>query len=106
MSLITIEVCGPGQRYTLFETGPDLTVHLAGPGASGGIGPCICGFDRHARGADGRSLYGFSVGGGVTPATTHKRCPDCARLVDGQSINGVHAGLFAVAPTGDGESNG
>lgn len=91
-TLTTIECSQPGARYTLFESGPRLIVHLAGPGETGGTGPCICGFDRHA------AKVGFSVGGGVTgPGVKHDVCAVCARMSDGRPISGVHAGLFAEA---------
>jgi hypothetical protein len=89
--LTTIECSLPGQRYTLFESGPSLTVHLAGPGRTGGTGPCICGFDRFAK------EVGFSVGGGTTgPGVKHDVCADCARLAAGRPVGGLHAELFVA----------
>lgn len=90
-SYVTVECSHPGARYTLFESGPSLIVHLAGPGKTGGTGPCICGFDRFD------PKIGFSVGGGVSgPSTLHEVCADCLRLGRGGTIRGIHAGLFAV----------
>jgi hypothetical protein len=87
-TLTTIETSGPGERYSLFETGPNLSLHLAAPTAHG-TGPCICGFDRFARD------IGFSVGGGVTgPSVKHAVCQECARLIDGRPIKGTNAALF------------
>ncbi|MEC5149179.1 hypothetical protein [Cryobacterium sp. GrIS_2_6] len=95
-SLITIECSQPGGAYTLFSSSPRLKVHLAGPAESGGTGPCICGFDRHARDENGRHLVGFSVGGGMTgPRVNHEVCSDCARLAGDSAIRGTHADLFA-----------
>lgn len=95
MSLTTIECSKPGAAYTLFESGPNLIVHLAGPGKTGGTGPCICGFDRHARDENGRTIVGFSVGGGTTgPDVIHEVCSECLNLVDGREISGTHAVLF------------
>ena len=88
-SLVTVEVSAPGDRYTLMESGPRLAVHLAGPGAHGGTGPCICGFDRHAKDV------GFSVGGGVTgPGVEHDVCAECAALAGDATITGTHRALF------------
>lgn len=92
-TLVTIETSGPGERYTLTETGPNLSVHVA-PEVRGGVGPIVCGFDRFARGEDGRLAVGFSVAGGTRgPSTKHRICPDCARLVAGRPIRGLHADL-------------
>jgi hypothetical protein len=67
-----------------------LDVHLAAPSGTGGIGPCLCGFDRFAEGV------GFSVGGGTTGrGTNHETCPECARLAGDSPVRGTHAGLFA-----------
>lgn len=89
MSLVTIECARPGARYTLFESGP-CVIHLAGPGANGGTGPCICGFDR--------TEVGFSVGGGTTdPGVLHEVCAECARLAGDQPIRGLRAALFTGA---------
>ncbi len=89
-ALITVECARLGQAYTLIEAGPVLDVHLAGPGARGGTGPCICGYDRFG--------HGFSVGGGTTgPGVHHEICPDCARLSVGAPISGLHAEMFAEA---------
>ena len=94
-SLITVEVSMPDDRYTLLDSGSRLAVHLAGPGKTGGTGPCICGFDRFARGDDGQMLHGFSVGGGVTgPGVTHDVCAECRALVGDSHIRGTHAHLF------------
>lgn len=99
-TLVTIETSGPGERYTLFETGPNLSLHLAGTGVHGGTGPCICGFDRHARDENGRGIVGFSVGGGTSgPGVKHTVCPDCARLAGGRPIKGTNAHLFTPTPT-------
>lgn len=87
-TLTTIETSGPGERYTLFESGPNLSLHLAAPTVHG-TGPCICGFDRFARN------IGFSVGGGTTgPGVKHAVCPECTRLIDGRPIKGTNASLF------------
>lgn len=97
-TLTTVECSIPGQRYTLLESGPRLTLHLAGPAPLGGTGPCICGFDRHARDENGRSIVGFSVGGGVTgPGVQHLVCADCASLAGDRPIRGTNAALFAPA---------
>ncbi|QZN86916.1 hypothetical protein [Cellulomonas sp. C5510] len=94
--LVTIECSRPGDAYTLFSSGPTLDVHLAGRGEHGGTGPCLCGFDRHARAEDGRSLIGFSVGGGVTgPSFTHVPCEECAAAAGDAHITGTHAAMFA-----------
>ena len=88
MTLTTLECSTPGTAYTLFERGPGLSVHLAGPGETGGTGPCLCGYDRHKHG-------GFSVGGGLRgPGVLHQVCPECLALVDGKAIAGTHALLF------------
>ena len=87
-TLTTVETSGPGERYALLETGPNLSLHLAAPSVYG-TGPCICGFDRFAHG------IGFSVGGGTTgPGVKHTVCPECARLIDGRPIKGTNASLF------------
>jgi len=97
-TLTTIECSRPGDGYTMFGAGPILDVHLAGP-SEHGTGSCICGFDRFARGEDGRFLIGFSVGGGVTgPSYVHQPCPDCARLAGDAVIRGTHAALFGTQP--------
>ena len=76
---------------TLFSSGVDLDVHLAGPGSTGGTGKILCGFDRFARD------IGFSVGGGVTgPGYRHHPCGDCAALAGDRSIRGTHRRLFTV----------
>ena len=96
--LTTVECSMPGERYTLLGSGPHLALHLAGPAAGGGTGPCICGFDRHARDADGRHIVGFSVGGGITgPGVRHAVCAGCAALAGGRTIRGTNAALFAPA---------
>lgn len=78
-ALVTVEVYVRGES----------AVHLAGPSETGGTGPCICGFDRHAQGV------GFSVGGGVTgPGVEHDVCAECAALVGDSTISGTHAALF------------
>ncbi|TFD09805.1 hypothetical protein E3T26_14350 [Cryobacterium sp. TMT1-21] len=101
VALTTVECSMPGERYTLLDSGPHLALHLAGPGARGGTGPCICGFDRHARDANGRHLVGFSVGGGVTgPGVRHAVCAGCASLAGGRTIRGTNAALFAPATPG------
>jgi hypothetical protein len=93
--LVTIECSRPGDTYTPFESGTHLDVHLAGPGATGGTGAILCGFDRFARDEEGRIAVGFSVGGGVTgPGYKHHPCPDCASLVHGRSVAGTHKCLF------------
>lgn len=95
MALTTIECSDPGARYTLMEAGPRLTVHLAGPGKTGGTGPCICGFDRHAKG------IGFSVGGGWSgPGSNPRACAECARLAGDNPIHGIHRDLFFASPEG------
>ena len=97
MSLTTIECSQPGAKYTLFETGPRLKVHLAGPGKLGGTGPCICGFDRHQRDENGRGIVGFSVGGGTRgPGVNHDVCADCKRLAGDSRIGGIHAAMFTA----------
>lgn len=97
-TLTTVECSMPRATYTLFESGPRLKLHLAGRGKQGGTGPCICGFDRHARDEDGRSIVGFSVGGGVTgPGVQHLVCTDCSSLAGGRQIRGTNAALFAPA---------
>jgi hypothetical protein len=96
--LTTVEVSAPGDAYTLTQAGPTLVVHLAGPGATGGVGPCICGFNRFARDV------GFSVGGGVSgPGYTHLPCPECAALAgEDNQIGGMHRAMFArPAPSGE-----
>lgn len=99
--LVTVEVSGPGQTYRLLDASKvGLTVHLAGPGKRGGTGPCVCGFDRHARDESGRSMHGFSVGGGITgPDYRHQVCGGCAQLAVkfGAPIQGTHKGLFEAA---------
>lgn len=88
-TLTTVETSMPGERYSLLESGPNLSLHLAGPAKTGGTGPCICGFDRFARGV------GFSVGGGTYgPGVNHDVCPECARLAAGRPIRGTNAALF------------
>lgn len=97
MSLVTIEVSKPFETYTVFKAGTDLFVHLAGPSESGGTGPCLCGFDRHARDEKGYHYIGFSVGGGVTgPGYRHHPCPECTALIDGRDIYGTHRELFTT----------
>jgi hypothetical protein len=87
-TLTTVETSAPGERYALFDHGPNLSLHLAAPTVYG-MGPCICGFDRFARD------IGFSVGGGVTgPGVKHTVCQECARLIDGRPIKGTNASLF------------
>lgn len=87
-NLTTIECSVPGVKH--------LDVHLAGPGETGGTGPCLCGFDRHQR-VDGKSVIGFSVGGGVTgPSVDLRPCQPCAELADGRTISGIHKTLFAA----------
>lgn len=44
-TLTTIETSGPGEEYSLFKHGPNLSLHLAAPRGLG-VGPCLCGFDR------------------------------------------------------------
>lgn len=96
--LVTIECSRPGDAYTLFSSGVDLDVHLAGPSATGGTGPILCGFDRFTRDAACHWIVGFSVGGGVTgPGYRHHPCADCADLTDGRTITGTHQSLFAKA---------
>lgn len=96
--LTTIECSRPHEPYTLLHTGHDLDVHLAAGTPRGGVGPCLCGFDRHARDETGRTVVGFSVGGGVTgPSYTHRACQVCARMAVGKPIAGLHAALFATA---------
>lgn len=99
-TLTTVETSGPGESCTLFKSGPVLSLHLAAPSGYG-TGPCLCGFDRHARDENGQGIVGFSVGGGTTgPGVTHTICRECERLADGRPIRGTNAGLFtaAVAP--------
>ena len=92
-TLTTVETSGPGERYSLLESGPNLSLHLAAPTVHG-TGPCICGFDRFGRDEYGDRV-GFSVGGGVTgPGVKHTVCPECARLIDGRPIKGSNASLF------------
>lgn len=89
MTLTTIETSTPGSRPTILETRAVLTVHLAGPGETGGTGPILCGFDRF------QDHVGFSVGGGTTgPGTHHRICRACAALAEDQEIHGTHSGLF------------
>ncbi len=96
MGLVTIECSQPRDVYSLFEHGPRMAVHLAGPSNSGGTGPILCGFDRHARDPEGRYLVGFSVGGGVSgPGVNHDVCAECFQLAGGAAITGTHANLFA-----------
>lgn len=99
MSLVTVECSVPRASYDVFPpTGAEFDVHLAGPTERGGTGPCLCGFDRHARDESGRSLYGFSVGGGVTgPGYRHRVCWKCVALIGGEKILGTHRQLFEVA---------
>ena len=83
--LITIETSGPGKG---------LALHLGAPSGTG-VGPCLCGFDRHARDENGQGLVGFSVGGGTSgPGVKHLVCGDCERLADGRRIHGTNAALF------------
>jgi hypothetical protein len=92
--LTTIECSRSGDAYTLFKSGTDLDVHLAGPGKRGGTGPILCGFDRFARDV------GFSVGGGVTgPGYRHHPCVKCAELAGGRSVSGTHKSLFPSRAT-------
>ena len=87
-TLTTIETSAPGERYALFDHGPNLSLHLAAPTVYG-TGPCICGFDRFT------SEVGFSVGGGFYgPGVKHTVCQECARLIDGRPIKGTNAALF------------
>ena len=98
-NLVTIECSRPGQAYTLFTSGHDLDVHLAGPSPSGGTGPIICGFDRFGRDSDGNRI-GFAVGGGVTgPGYRHHACEECTALIGNRSVTGLHAALFPITPT-------
>ncbi|TFD41733.1 hypothetical protein E3T37_03515 [Cryobacterium sp. TMT2-10] len=95
--LTTVECSMPCEGYTLLDSGPNLALHLAGPGKLGGTGPCICGFDRHARDENGRHIVGFSVGGGITgPGVWHTVCAGCAALAAGRTIRGMNAALFAT----------
>lgn len=95
-NLVTIECSRPGQGYSLFTSGHDLDVHLAGPGATGGTGAIICGFDRFGRDSDGNRI-GFAVGGGVTgPGYRHHACAECAALIGERSVAGLHAALFTT----------
>ncbi|MCZ4066487.1 hypothetical protein O1W71_02235 [Microbacterium sp. H37-C3] len=98
MTLTTIETTTPGAKYTLFETSGVLTVHLAGPGKTGGTGAILCGFDRFQRDENGRWMIGFSVGGGTTgPGTHHRVCKACAERAGEETIRGTHQGLFQYA---------
>lgn len=95
MTYTTIECSAPGEIYSLFETGPNLTVHLAGRAPGGGTGPCLCGFDRHMRDDAGRHMIGFSVGGGLKgPGVAHAVCRRCAELAGGERVAGTHSDLF------------
>lgn len=96
MILTTIEVSKPRARYALLDGGPAFDVHLAGPGQRGGVGPCLCGFDRHARDADGKGLHGFSVGGGFSGGSyRHEACAECKSAAGPEPIiTGIHAALF------------
>lgn len=95
-TLTTVETSGPGESYTLFSTGPTLSLHLAAPSGSG-TGPCLCGFDRHARDENGQGIIGFSVGGGMTgPGVTHIVCGECESLAGGRPIRGTNANLFTA----------
>ena len=92
-TLVTIEISGAGEAYSLFESGPNLSLHLAAPTVHG-TGPCICGFDRFGRDEYGQR-FGFSVSGGITgPGVKHNVCPECARLIAGRPIKGTNASLF------------
>lgn len=95
-TLTTIECSMPGDAYGLLPfSGRRYVVHLAGP-TKHGTGPCICGFDRHARDEAGRHIVGFNVAGGVSrTGNSHLACDDCARLAGDAAIRGMHAGLFA-----------
>lgn len=100
--LTTVEMGKVGAGYRLFaEAGARYEVHLAGEAANGGIGPNICGLDRHERGEDGRPMRGFSVGGGVTGGPdypgSHEVCTRCVALVDGRTIGGTHGDLVRGA---------
>lgn len=89
-TLITIECSRPGDPYSLFKSGTNFDVHLAGP-SKYGTGPCLCGFDRFAKDV------GFSVGGGYSgPGYIHHPCPDCAALAGGRTVNGTHRDLFTT----------
>ena len=93
-TLTTVETSGPGERYSLLDSGPNLSLHLAAP-SEHGIGPCICGFDRFARNEQGRMIFGFSVGGGTYgPNVKHNVCQECALLIDERPITGTNAHLF------------
>ena len=89
--LVTIECSRPEDTYTLFASGTDLDVHLAGPGKTGGTGPILCGFDRFQR------TVGFSVGGGGTgPGYRHHPCAQCSELAGDRKIAGTHRTLFGA----------
>ena len=93
-TLTTIQCSRPGDAYTLSSHGREFDVHLAGPGARGGTGPILCGFDRFARGEDGHWKVGFSVGGGVLGGVTNVPCRECARLAGDARITGSLASVF------------
>lgn len=87
--LVTVECSLPGASYTLFESGPTLDLHLAGPTIRGGTGAILCGFDRFAPG------IGFSVGGGVrSPGIVHNVCESCHSQTGPHTIHGTNADLF------------
>lgn len=93
--LVTVQCTGPREPYTFVDAGPHLVLHLA-PSTDRGAGACLCGFDRHATDANGRALYGFSVGGGVSGGRTeHFICPTCVDRAGNAPIHGTHSGLFS-----------
>jgi hypothetical protein len=95
--LTTIECAAPGEAFTLFESGPNLTLHLAGPGETGGTGPILCGFDRFAKDEDGHYAIGFSVGGGTSgPGVVHRVCGECQMLAGNRTISGSNAQKFTT----------
>lgn len=106
MTLVTIECSRPGAIYSLFESGPVLDLHLAGP-SQHGTGPILCGFDRFARDENGRMTVGFSVGGGTSgPGVEHHVCAECARLAGDEPIHGTNAAKFASEPDVEGSDHG
>ncbi|MFA5712001.1 hypothetical protein [Mycolicibacterium sp.] len=97
-AVVTIECSRPGDPYTLFKSGTEFDVHLAGP-SKYGTGPILCGFDRFQRDENGRWIVGFSVGGGCTgPGYRHHPCSRCAELAHGRAVRGTHRNLFGGQP--------
>lgn len=108
MSVVTVETSEPKQGYTLFGSpNTPMIIHLAGGAANSGTGPCLCGFDRHARDEEGNHLYGFSVGGGTSGGnTTHRLCYECLVAAGDSPRRGTNAHLFDNALAGVTDENG